>query len=93
VLADLDHLRLPEELRLAFPVIKAGSAIGLVAGLRFRVLGRLTAGLLVAYFVLAVGAHLRVGDPPKRYMAALAMLAWAILSWRSIGLGATVNDR
>lgn len=84
VLKDLNHLRLPEDLRLAFPVVKAGSAVGLLAGTRFRRLGRLTSGLLVVYFVLALAAHLRVGDPPRRCVAALAMLAWAFLSWRTM---------
>lgn len=83
VIDDLEHLRLPQEMRLVFPMVKASSAIGLLAGLRFGQLGRLTACLLVAYFVLAVSAHLRIRDRPRNCATALAMLAWSIWAWAS----------
>lgn len=90
---DLEHLRLPQGLRFAFPIIKASSAVGLLAGIRYPRLGRLTVRMLVVYFLLAVAAHLRVRDAPKRHVAAVVMLVWSSLAWRSIGAVATKNDR
>jgi hypothetical protein len=81
--ADLEHLRLPLHLRFAFPVIKTASALGLLAGLRWHRLGRVTAVCLVAYFVLAVGAHVRVRDATFKAVPALAMLAWSAAVLRS----------
>lgn len=77
---DLVHLRLPYSMRLVFPPIKTASAVGLVAGTRWPRLGRLTAALLVVYFILAVGAHARVKDALLRYGPAAAMLAWSIVA-------------
>jgi hypothetical protein len=74
---DLDHLGIPENFRFVFPLIKSGSALGLVAGLRWPRLGRLTAMALIAYFVAAIGAHARAKDNPLRYAPALGMLAWS----------------
>ena len=74
---DLDHLGFPERLRVIFPIIKSGSALGLVAGLRWPRLGRLTAMALIAYFIAALGFHARAKDGPLRYAPAAAMLAWS----------------
>ena len=64
--------------RVVFPVIKGASALGLLAGLRWPRLGRLTAAALVVYFVSAMGAHARVKDGLLRSTPAAAMLAWSI---------------
>lgn len=85
--ADLDRLRFPEELRFLFPIIKFASVLGLALGFRWRPMGRLTSAALVAYFLLAVGFHARAKDPPRNYLAALAMLAWSYLAWRLFGSG------
>ncbi len=74
---DLDHLGFPERLRFLFPVIKGGSALGLLGGLRWPRLGRLTAVALVAYFVAAMGFHARARDKAVRYLPALGMLGWS----------------
>ena len=74
---DLDRLRLSPPVRTAIPIIKASSAVGLLAGLRWPRLGRLTAGAIVAYFLCALGAHARVRDPAWRYAAAAGMLVFA----------------
>jgi hypothetical protein len=37
----------------------------------------------MAYFVLALGAHLRAGDRPIRYIPAASVLAWSALADRS----------
>jgi hypothetical protein len=85
---DLDHLGFPENLRFVFPIIKCGSAVGLLAGLRWPSLGRLTAWALVAYFIAAIGFHARAEDTLLRHMPAAAMLAWSALA-----LPAYVADR
>ncbi|MBO0676422.1 DoxX family protein [Mycolicibacterium sp. S2-37] len=58
----LDSLGVPAGIRWVFPTVKAASAVGLLAGHRYPPLARLTTALLTLYFVLAVGAHLRVRD-------------------------------
>ena len=74
---DLAHLGIPWRLRPIFPVIKGASTVGLLAGLRWPRLGRLTARALVAYFVCAIGFHVRANDRPLRWTPAIAMLAWS----------------
>ena len=74
---DLDHLGFPEDLRIVFPVVKSASAVGLVAGLRWPRLGRVTSTALVAYFLLAMAFHARAKDRPARYAPAAVMLAWS----------------
>ena len=44
------------------PVIKLAAAAGLVAGIWVPVLGILTTGSLVLYFVIAIGMHVRMRD-------------------------------
>ena len=80
---DLDHLGIPQDLRFVFPVIKSASAVGLVAGLRWRPLGRLTALALVGYFLAAMGFHARAKDPPHRYVPAAGMLVWSFEAFRA----------
>ena len=80
---DLDHLEFPERMRFVFPVVKALSVVGLLGGLRWRRLGRLTGLALVVYFVLAVGFHVRVRDSAARSSPAVMMLAWCYLAWRA----------
>jgi hypothetical protein len=77
---DLDRLGVPEEMRFVFPLIKGGSAVGLLAGMRWRSVGRLTAVALIAYFVAAMGAHARARDALWRYAPAAGMLVWSALS-------------
>ena len=81
--ADLEHLRVPRWSRYLFGSVKMASAAGLLVGLRRPGLGRTTARLLVAYFVVALGAHKRIHDRPLRYAPALGMLGWAALASRS----------
>ena len=80
---DLDHLEFPERVRFVFPVVKALSVMGLLGGLRWRRMGRLTGIALVVYFVFAVGFHVRVRDSAARSSPAVVMLAWSILAWRA----------
>src|SRR5437868_13688169 len=65
---DFDHLGIPEDVRFIFPVIKSASAVGLLGGLRWPRLGRLTASALVVYFGLALGFHARAKDSAQKYV-------------------------
>jgi hypothetical protein len=80
---EFEHLHLPQWLRPLLVLAKGSAVIGLVVGLRSSNLGRLTARALVAYFVLAVGAHVRVKDKPLRFVPAVGMLAWSALAART----------
>ena len=80
---DLDHLGIPQDLRLVFPVVKTASAAGLLAGLKWPALGRLTARGLVAYFVLAMGFHARAKDRPLKFVPAAGMLGWSMAALRA----------
>jgi hypothetical protein len=80
---DLDHLGVPEDLRFVFPVIKSASALGLLGGLRWPRVGRVTAAALIVYFLAAMGFHARARDGLARYSPAMAMLAWSIAALRA----------
>ena len=58
----LDTLEVPAGVRPVLPVVKAVSAVGLLSVTRFPGLARLTTAMLMLYFVLAVGAHIRAKD-------------------------------
>jgi len=80
---DLDHLGIPQDLRVVFPIVKSASALGLLAGLKWPGLGRVTSRAMVLYFILAMGAHARVKDPAWRFVPAAAMLGWSIAAVRT----------
>lgn len=80
---DMEHLGLPTGLRPVFPIVKSASVAGLLAGLRWPPVGRAASAGLVAYFLVALGAHARAKDEPLRHMPAAAMLAWSILALRA----------
>jgi hypothetical protein len=86
---DLDHLGFPERLRFVFPIIKGGSAAGLVVGVRWRALGRWTSVGLIAYYVAALGFHLRAKDPLSKFVPAVAMLVWSGVALASLEPGTT----
>jgi hypothetical protein len=81
--AEFEHLRLPRWFRPLFVLAKTSAVTGLLIGFRSSRLGRLTAHALVVYFLLAIGAHVRVKDEPVRYVPAVAMLAWSVLATRT----------
>lgn len=70
----LDDLGVPDEVRRALPVVKAAAAVGLLSGTRFPALARLTTAMLTLYFVLAVGAHIRVRDKVVNTLPAASLL-------------------
>jgi hypothetical protein len=80
---NLDQLGLRQDLRVLLPIAKGSSALGLLAGLRWPTLGRLTAVALLVYFVAALGFHARAHDAALRYVPAVAMMGWVALVLRS----------
>jgi hypothetical protein len=56
----LDDVGVPGGIHPVFPVVKAAAAVGPASVNRFPALARLTTAMLTMYFVLAVGAHVRV---------------------------------
>jgi hypothetical protein len=71
----LDEVGLPENIRPVLPVVKAAAAVGLLSVNRFPSLARLTTAMLTLYFVLAVGAHVRVRDKVVNGLPAALFLA------------------
>jgi DoxX-like family len=77
----LDKYGVPQNLRWILPVVKAASAIGLLSATRIPALARLTTAMLTLYFVLAVGAHIRVRDRIVNTIPAASFLAtYAVLT-------------
>ncbi|KUI00992.1 DoxX family protein [Mycobacterium sp. IS-3022] len=71
----LDDVKYPQQNRWIFPVVKAASAVGLLAGTRMPWLAKLTLVMLTVYFTLAVGAHIRARDFGLNAAAASSLLA------------------
>lgn len=72
----LDDAGFPAENRWIFPIVKAASAAGLWLAPRRPGLARLTALMLTVYFVLAVGAHVRMRDLRLNFAGATSLLAF-----------------
>src|ERR1700744_5546624 len=73
----LDTLGVPQDIRWLLPASKAASVVGLLAAGRIPALARLTTAMLTLYFVLAVGAHVRVRDRIVNGLPAAAFLVRA----------------
>ncbi|GLB83005.1 hypothetical protein Mkiyose1665_15110 [Mycobacterium kiyosense] len=71
----LDTVECPESIRPIFPVVKTAAAVGLASVTRFPGLARLTTAMLTLYFILAVGAHVRVRDTIANTLPAATFLA------------------
>lgn len=71
----LDDVRYPQQYRWIFAPIKAASAVGLLGGIRFPWLAKLTPLMLTVYFTLAVGAHVRARDIGLNAVSASSLLA------------------
>jgi hypothetical protein len=77
----LDQLGVPLNMRWILPAAKTASVVGLLSAGRIPVLARLTTALLTVYFVLAVGAHIRVRDRVVNAIPAASFLAtYAVLT-------------
>lgn len=79
----LDKVGCPPVVRKALPWIKFAAAAGLIAGLWIPGLGLLTCVCLAAYFLIAIGMHLRVRDRFDATIGAVVMLAVVILVART----------
>jgi len=83
VAKSLDTLGVPQEIRWVLTASKAASVIGLLSASRIPALARLTTAMLTLYFVLAVGAHIRVHDRIVNALPAASFLAtYAALTWK-----------
>jgi hypothetical protein len=71
----LNDLRVPPQLRWVMVAAKAASTVGLASVPRHPRLARLTTAMLTLYFVLALGAHLRVRDKAVNMVPAASFLA------------------
>ena len=71
----LDAVGCPDNVRAVLPPVKVASAVGLLSVRWFPGLARLTTAMLTLYFVLAVGAHLRVRDKFANTLPAAVFLA------------------
>src|SRR5947209_18433696 len=79
----LDQYGVPPNIRWILPVAKAASAIGLLSARQIPALARLTTAMLTLYFVLAVGAHVRVRDRVVNTLpASLFLFTYALLPWK-----------
>jgi hypothetical protein len=77
----LDTLGVPQNIRWVLPSAKAASVVGLLSADRVPALARLTTAMLTLYFLLAVGAHLRVRDRIVNVIPAASFLAtYAVLT-------------
>lgn len=76
---DLDNIGCPDSIRRALPTVKAASATGLLLGLRWPRIGRLTAFSLVAYFLTAVGFHVRAKDAAWKALPAGSLAVTSML--------------
>lgn len=77
----MDTLGVPNEIRWLLPASKAASVVGLLSAGRFPALARLTTAMLTLYFILAVGAHLRVRDRIVNVIPAASFLVtYAVLT-------------
>ena len=70
----LDAVDFPQEGRWVFPVVKGASVVGLLGGIRFPWLAKLTLVLLTIYFTLAVGAHVKARDFGRNAAGASGLL-------------------
>lgn len=71
----LDTVECPQQVRPILPIVKVASALGLLSVHRFPALARLTTAALTLYFILAVGAHIRVRDSIPNTVPAASFLA------------------
>lgn len=82
VLPAMERVGVPVSL-IAFPigVAKAAGALGLLLGLLgVPLIGQAAAAGLVAYFLIAIGVHLRARDISPQFAAAILYLGLALAS-------------
>jgi hypothetical protein len=80
----LGKVGVPENKVWLLAMAELAGAVGLVVGLFWSPLGILAAAGVIAYFVGAVGAHLRKGDRQIAPPAVLMLVAVAALIFRAV---------
>jgi hypothetical protein len=81
VVQAVERLGFPTRIVPALGLAKAVAAVGLLIGLGLDRLGTFTALCLSLYFVVAVGAHLRVKDAASETLPALVMLGLSVATF------------
>jgi hypothetical protein len=81
ILQTMERLRMPVRIVPALGVAKSAAASGLLIGLGIDRLGAFTALCLSIYFVLAVGAHIRVKDAVTETLPALVILGLSLATF------------
>jgi len=77
----LDELGVPLNIRWILPAAKGALVIGLLSAGRIPGLARLTTAMPTVYFLLAVGAHIRIRDRLVNTIPAVSFLAtYAVLT-------------
>jgi hypothetical protein len=79
VKAVADQVHVSQKWMVPFGTLLAAGAVGLLIGFAVPGLGTAAAIGLVAYFICALGAHLRVGDPQIGGAVSFLVLAVAAL--------------
>jgi hypothetical protein len=74
-----EKVRVSHALMIPFGMLLASGAVGLLIGFAVPVLGAAAAIGLVVYFICALGAHIRVGDPQIAAAVSFVVLAVAAL--------------
>jgi uncharacterized membrane protein YphA (DoxX/SURF4 family) len=82
--ATMTKVRFPEDKLWLLATAEIAGAAGLVVGLLWWPLGVVAAACLIAYFLGATVAHLRVGDRQVTAPAALMVVAAAALVLRAV---------
>lgn len=86
IVKSLETLRVPVETRWVLTAAKVASVMGLLSATRRPALARWTTAMLTVYFVLAVGAHIRVRDRVVNTVPAASFLvAYAALTVKGPG--------
>jgi hypothetical protein len=75
IVKSLETLKVPLDVRWVLVAVKVASVIGLLSAGRLPGLARLTTAMLTLYFLLAVGAHIRVRDRVVNTIPATSFLA------------------
>lgn len=81
VVQAVERLGFPTRIVPALGLAKAVAAVGLLIGLGLDRLGSFTALCLSLYFVVAVGAHLRVKDAASETLPAVVMLGLSVATF------------
>lgn len=75
IAACFEDVKMPRRLWWMLPPIKFAAVAGLIGGIWIPYLGLVTAAALVAYFVVAIGMHIRARDFGRNlFLNAIGML-------------------